>query len=354
MRERSGSHVCPARRSRGGAARHCFVNQRRRRKSGESRQRRPQAANPTPDAGGAGAEKSGAQPRGRPPGGSREGKRSAAPAGRRRGGPEQAEPPREEARARSGAEGERSEHGAAQGRAKPTGRAQAGPSRTAPQRGPRRGARGAGAARAAGGGRGRQAERAAEGRRRRAKGPPGAGPQDAKPAAKRRGQPGLQAGRGAGAEQGPDKPPHTENAPQLRSSGWATGRGGPGAFARGPGPRAASCGHDGVRGGVEGLRHSTPPMCSLIIDHEKNKSAKNVRYWRTLGRQKYPGRLTEVRRPGILAEMPEFAVLASRQVRGSAPIPQPIEFYHIGRGESSVATSRQGRFFCAEKRERRW
>lgn len=122
---------------------------------------------------------------------------------------------------------------------------------------------------------------------------------------------------------------------------------------RGPGPRAASCGHDGVRGGVEGLRHSTPPRCSLIIDHEKNKSAKNVRYWRTLGRQKYPGRLTEVRRPGILAEMPEFAVLASRQVRGSAPIPQPIEFYHIGRGESSVATSRQGRFFCAEKRERR-
>lgn len=55
-----------------------------------------------------------------------------------------------------------------------------------------------------------------------------------------------------------------------------------------------------IPGGVEGLRHSTPPRRSMIIDHAKDKNKKNVRTLRTC-RNRKEGRLTSAKRPAILA-----------------------------------------------------
>ena len=55
-----------------------------------------------------------------------------------------------------------------------------------------------------------------------------------------------------------------------------------------------------ILGGVEGLRHSTPPRCSLFIVHAKDKNKKNVRTMRTCRGEK-EGRLTSAKRPVILA-----------------------------------------------------
>lgn len=65
---------------------------------------------------------------------------------------------------------------------------------------------------------------------------------------------------------------------------------------------------EGVR---SGLRHSSPPRCSLFIVHA--------------GKRK--GRLTNVKRPAILASDARTAIPASRFVRGSARVPQ--QYDHI-------------------------
>lgn len=304
---------------------------------------------PPPTPGGRGPKKAGRSPAGGPPAGAARASEAQPQRGGGGGAPSRPSRPgrkREPAAARRASaasteqpKGERSRQGerrppeparaaaraaarGAGGRSRPSGGRRQGPI----GRASRRGTKAAGQGAAGGGPAGREARSEAEG--------------PARAAGRARGRSGARARRAAAHQKCP--------AAERRGSG----AGWPRRICAGAGaPDRAMRRSEG--GEWSGLRHSTPPWCSLIIDHEKNKSAKNVRHWRTLGRQKYPGRLTEVRRPGILAEMPEFAVLASRQVRGSAPIPQPIEFYHIGRGESSVATSRQGRFFCAEKRERR-
>ena len=135
----------------------------------------------------------------------------------------------------------------------------------------------------------------------------------------------------AGA-QGADGREHTANAPEQRSCAGAAGRGGPGASARGPGPRpvpseqgrkpphqrrASGSASEGMprgctaamlapsgaasRGEGSGLRHSPPPGCSLIIDHPEDIKSKSVRTLRTRRGTK-EGRLTSAKRPAILAE----------------------------------------------------
>ena len=316
------------------------------------------AATQPPQPRGRGPEKAGRSPAKGPAAEPRRASGGAAaaqpPQGRRRGGPGRSEPETGRRGARSGAEGERSEPGAAQGR--PAAQRRASWARAGPGRSPTRSAADGGREppeRRASAGADRPSQAGRDGDRRGPLVPPQAA--GAAPERRRAGGSGA-ANSGAGPEGGRRSAGgRRARADHLCSDAAAAAAEQPGRVPRRMrgGARPGPMRRPSLDGGEVGLRHTSPPWCSLIIDHEKNKSAKNVRHWRTLGRQKYPGRLTEVRRPGILAEMPEFAVLASRQVRGSAPIPQPIEFYHIGRGESSVATSRQGRFFCAEKRERR-
>lgn len=133
MRERSGSHVCrtgEAGAEQSDAALYAAAPQGAWLREQPTPPAGGELTPPTP--GGRGPEKAGRSPATGPPAGAATASAAQPQRGGGGGAPAQASRPRRAAEARSGAEGDRSEPAAAQGRPRPTGRAQ--PQRAGPRR----------------------------------------------------------------------------------------------------------------------------------------------------------------------------------------------------------------------------